>query len=62
MMSQTHYHIRWSDSRLDWKSSATKEEAMKLAGRIRRPNETYAIEEFDHECERCKAFLSQSKR
>ena len=61
MKSQTHYHIRWSDSSLDWKPCETKEEATKLAGLINKRHESYAIEEFDEECQRCKALRSKSK-
>jgi hypothetical protein len=62
MQSKTHYHIRWSDSSLDWKAFPTKEAATKLAALIKKRDESYSIEEFDYECERCRAFLSQSKR
>ena len=62
MKSQTHYHIRWSDSSLDWQPCPTKEEAAKLAGQIKKPNESYTIVECDDECQRCKEFKSQSKR
>jgi len=51
-----HYHILWSDSRLDWKPFPTREEAEELAGRIKKPNETYVIVERDEECERCRMF------
>ena len=61
MKSRTHYHIRWSDSSLDWKPFPTEEEATKLAGQITKPNESYIIVEFDDECQRCKAFKSKSK-
>jgi len=54
--STIHYHICWSDSTLDWKRFATKEEAIELAGQIKRPNESYMIVERDGECKRCKAF------
>jgi hypothetical protein len=60
-VSGIHYHIRWirsSDSSLDWKPFPTKEEAVKLAGQIKRPHESYVIEERDNKCERCQAFHS----
>jgi hypothetical protein len=57
---QTHYHIRWSDSSLDWKPFSTEIEATELVALIKKRDETYRIEEFDEECGRCKAFLSQS--
>jgi len=58
--SGIHYHIRWSDSSLDWKPFLTREEAMELAGQIKKRNETYIIVERDDECERCKMFRSKS--
>jgi hypothetical protein len=54
--SEIHYHIRWSDSSLDWEPFLTKEEATHLAGRIQKQNESYTIVERDGECERCKVF------
>jgi hypothetical protein len=52
--STTHYHICWSDSSLDWKACPTEEENAKLAGQIKRPNESYMIVARDSQCERCK--------
>ena len=54
--SGIHYHIRWSDSSLDWKPFATEEEAISLAGRIKKPDETYVIVECNPTCQRCKDF------
>jgi len=59
--SGIHYHIRWSsDSSLDWKSVPTKEEATKLAERIKKPNERYIVVERDGDCERCEVFNSKA--
>ena len=58
--SEIHYHIRWSDSSLDWKPFPTKEEATKYAGRINKRDGTYIIVERGDECERCKAFKSKA--
>ena len=57
-MSNTHYHILWSDSVLDWKPFPTKEEAEHLARQIKKRNESYTIVERGEECERCSAFRS----
>jgi hypothetical protein len=57
--SGIHYHIRWSDSSLDWKPFPTKEEAKILAGEIKKRNESFVIVERDDECERCKMFESK---
>jgi hypothetical protein len=61
MQSQKHFHIRWSDSSLDWKAFPTKEEATRLAALLKKPDQHYSIEEFDDECERCKVLLSQAQ-
>lgn len=50
-----HYHIRWSNSKLDWQTFANKQEAKKSAEELVRPGEAYTIEEFGDECERCGA-------
>jgi len=61
-MSDIHYHIRWSNSVLDWKPFPTKEEATHLARHIKKANESYTIVERDEKCERCAAFYSQGAR
>ena len=58
--SQIHYHIRWSNSSIDWKPFPTKEEASQQARQIKKPNESYTIVERDDECERCKVFKSKA--
>ena len=55
-----HYHIRWSDSSLDWKPFPTKDEAAELAGQMKKPDESYIIVECDDNCERCKALKSKA--
>ena len=57
--SKIHYHIRWSDLSLDWKSCPTEQEAAKLAEQIKQRSESYIIVERNGECERCKAFKSK---
>lgn len=56
-----HYHICWSESSIDWKAFATKEEATALAERIKKPNERYTIVERHEGCERCTLFKSRSQ-
>lgn len=58
--SEIHYHIRWSDSSIDWKPFPTKEEATERAGQIKKPNESYIIVERNDDCERCKLFKSKA--
>jgi|KBSMisStandDraft_5_1062788.scaffolds.fasta_scaffold1985135_1 hypothetical protein len=48
-----HYHIRWADSKIDWQVFQTKDEAVAEAEHLKRPNESYHIEERDGNCERC---------
>lgn len=62
MRNETHYHIQWSDSSIDWKTFLAREEAMLWAGRIKKPKENYTIVERDGECERCKVFKSGAGR
>jgi hypothetical protein len=54
-----HYHILWSDSALDWKPFATEDQATELAGKIKKPEESYTIVERHGDCERCKEFNSK---
>jgi hypothetical protein len=49
-----HYHIRWSESKLDWEFFNTPEEAEAAATQLARPGETYAVEQFDDDCPRCR--------
>jgi hypothetical protein len=48
-----HFHIYWSDSKLDWEAFQTREDATKQAKELVRPGETYVIEQFDGTCPRC---------
>ena len=49
----THYHIRWSNSKLDWQAFRSPEEANASAGQLARQGESYAVEKFEGECWRC---------
>ena len=52
-----HYHIRWSDSKLDWECFSTRQEAERAAGQLVRPGETFALEHLDDEtCMQCLKF------
>jgi hypothetical protein len=52
---QFHYYIRWSDkAALDWERFGTRAEAEASAKRLVRRDESYAIEEFDGACPRCR--------
>lgn len=54
-----HYHIRWSDSQLDWEAFCTREEAETLALNLVRPHENYTIQEFDETCSECALLRGQ---
>jgi hypothetical protein len=50
-----HFHIRWSGkATLDWEGFSTRKEAEASAKQLVRPRETYAIEEHDGACLRCR--------
>jgi hypothetical protein len=49
-----HYHIRWADSKLDWEAFVTEDEARAQAERLKRPGESYVIEQTDGDCQRCR--------
>lgn len=48
-----HYHIRWGNSKLDWEAFQTEEEAKAAAEQLKRPGETYAIEQCDSDYQSC---------
>jgi hypothetical protein len=55
-MNVIHYHIQWSShASLDWKPFPTREEAIKLAEKLKFRDETYTIVTRDGDCERCNA-------
>lgn len=56
----THFHIRWSDSKLDWEAFQTREDATERAKELARPGETYAIAVFDGTCPRCQSMTGLS--
>jgi hypothetical protein len=52
-----HYHIRWSDSKVDWQAFASPTEANASAEKLARPGEGYAVEKFEGMCWRCAQFM-----
>lgn len=49
-----HYHIRWSDSKLDWERFSTRQEAERAATQLARPGETFTLEHVDDKtCIQC---------
>jgi len=55
-----HYHIRWSDSKLDWEAFRSQQEAETEAKQLVRAGESYTIEQFDGKCPRCVNGLKTS--
>lgn len=57
--SETHFHIRWlpSDS-LDWERFNSREDAEVRARELASPGESYVLDEFGANCERCNAMAS----
>jgi len=55
-----HYHIRWSDSKLDWERFSTREEAEQAAKQLARRGEAFTIETVDDKT--CKQCLKIGKR
>ena len=54
--NEFHYHIRWSSrTALDWECFDTHVQAEARAKELVRLDETYAIEERDETCPRCRA-------
>jgi hypothetical protein len=60
-VDMNHFHIRWSNSTVDWEAFGTEEEARTEAERLKLPNESYTIEELAGECQLCKNFFRQVK-
>ena len=49
-----HYHIRWSDSKLDWERFTTRQEAEQAARKLARSGETFTLEHVeDKTCMQC---------
>jgi hypothetical protein len=48
-----HYHIRWSNGKLDWERYGSRDEAESGAKKLMQYRETYASEEHGESCPRC---------
>ena len=58
-----HYHIHWlggGSDKLDWEAFSTKIEAERAASQLVRPDERFAIDQFDGDCPLCKTQLQVS--
>lgn len=64
MQAITHFHIRWSNLRLDWEPFISLEDADKAAKQISRRDEKYTIEQFGSECLQCERLreIARGKR
>lgn len=60
MSKDMHYHIRWSDSKLDWERFSTPQEAERAAKQLVRPGETFTVEHVDDDT--CVLCLEIRKR
>lgn len=55
-----HYHIRWSDSKLDWERFSTRKEAEEAAGQLVLPGETFTLEPVDDRtCVQCRGLYER---
>jgi hypothetical protein len=61
-----HFHIRWSNGKLDWERYASRVEAESGAKKLMQFGETYSIEEHGESCPQCpdvvRAKLRQPNR
>jgi hypothetical protein len=61
-----HYHIRWSNGKLDWERYGSRAEAVSGAKKLMQYEETFTIEEHGESCPRCpdlvKAKLRQANK
>ena len=48
-----HYHIHWSDSKVDWQKFHTPEDAETEAVRLVKAGETYTIVKYEDDCPQC---------
>ena len=49
-----HYHIRWSNSTLDWERFSTRQEVEQAARQLARRGETFTLEHVDDKtCMQC---------
>ena len=56
-----HYHIRWSDSKVDWERFRTHEEAEQAAKQLAHPGETFTVQHVDDEtCTECLKTLKRA--
>jgi GAF domain-containing protein len=57
-IAMPHYHIRWSDSKLDWQAFSRPDVAQAQAEQLVRLGESYVIEQVDGNCPRCSSLLN----
>lgn len=50
----SHFHIRWSGSKLDWEAFRTADAAQAAAKQLVQPGETYVVEEMGADCHLCR--------
>jgi hypothetical protein len=55
-----HYHIRWSNGKLDWEAFDEEAKAKSSAENLVMQGESYTIEAFDGNCSEC-GILGQAR-
>lgn len=56
-----HYHIRWSDSQVDWERFNTPQEAEQAGRRLALRGETFTLEHVDDEtCMYCPEIFKRA--
>lgn len=55
-----HFHVRWGSLKMDWEAFETEDEAKAQGERLKRPGESYVIEERDGDCQICKKLQSSA--
>ena len=55
-----HYHIHWSDGKIDWEPFSTVQDARARADELLRLDETYTIDEFGDDCAHCSSLVRRA--
>jgi hypothetical protein len=62
MNNVRHYHIRWSSSALDWEAYGSARLAEASAKNLVRHGESFTIEQFGSDCERCHQVSTRTSK
>jgi GAF domain-containing protein len=61
-VAMPHYHIRWSNSKLDWEAFPSPAEAQAQAQQLVRRGESYVIEQVNGDCPQCRSLTNHGGR